>query len=254
MTAWWQLGRALFIVGAAGLAGGCAEQSAGTARIAADADAPLRKMSSTLSNARAFSVRGTTRMDEVLDSGQLVQFSRETRVLVRRPDRLFAEVRRGEQTWTVWHAGRELTVLDKNANTFASVQVPQANDEMLDELAMKHGMAMPLADFLFSDPHKVLTAGVLAGEVIGAARVEGAECAQLLFTQDNVDWQIWIETGGSHLPRKIVIDYKHQPGRPQFEAVLTEWNLQPAAGDDAFTPSLPADAKQVDMSRLLDAK
>jgi len=193
-------------------------------------------------------------MDEVLATGQLAEFSRETRVLLRRPDRLFAEIHSGQDAWLVWYSGSDVTILDKGANTWASVEVPGCIDDMLDDLARKHGLTMPLADLLFADPYKVLTADVLSGEFVGMHQVDEVECAHLLFVQNNVDWQIWIERGEAPVPRKVVIDYKNQPGRPQFAAMLSDWNLSAATVDDQFKPVLPKDAGRVELARMLRAE
>ena len=34
-----------------------------------------------------------------------------------------------------------------------------------------------------------------------------------------------IQADEKPLPRKILIDYKNRSGRPQFEAILSDWNL-----------------------------
>lgn len=247
-----RFGLAMSALGAAAMLSGCAEQAARTSRIAPSADESLRGMCTALSGAKTFSFRSTATMDELLSTGQLVEFSRETRIVVRRPDRLFAEIRQGQDIWLVWYADRNLTILDKRAGACASVQVPGRIDDMLDELAEKYDLAVPLADLLFAEPYKVLTAEVLTGQCVGVHEASGEECTHLLFTQDNVDWQIWITKGRPPLPRKVLIDYKNLAGRPQFAASLTDWDLSPAVGDDQFTPMLPKDVRTVDMARILE--
>jgi hypothetical protein len=251
MTGWLRLGLALAVLTAAGTLSGCAKQVASSARIDPRAGETLRGMSDVLRSAGSLSFRATTTADELLASGRLAQFSRETRIVLRRPDRLFAEIHRGEDVWLIWYAGRNLTVLDRKANTYASVQVPGRIDDMLDFLADKYDLAMPLADLLFADPYKVLTAEVLTGQFVGIHEMNDAECTHLLFTQDNVDWQVWIAAGKSPLPKKVLIDYKNLSGRPQFAAVLSDWNLSAAAGDDQFKPTLPKEATKAELAQML---
>jgi hypothetical protein len=224
---------------------------AAPARIEPRADEALRRMSTALGDATSFSFRGITTMDEPLPDGQLGQFSRETKIVVRRPDRLFAEIQRSDKACFVWYMGTDLTILDQSNNTWASDQVLGRINDMLDDLARKYHLTMPLADLLFADPYKVLTANVLTGRFVGMDKAGGVECTHLLFTQDNVDWQIWIEAGQVPVPRKIVIDYKKRNGRPQFMAMLSDWNLSAAAGDDQFKPAVPEGARKVGMAELL---
>ena len=244
-------GIALMIVLAAVGLSGCAEQNARTSRIDPQADDMLHKMSDALSAAKTFSFRSATTMDVPSEGGQLVQVSRVGRIVVCRPDRLFAEIREGDELWHIWYTGSELTMFDQTANAYATVKVPGRIEAMLDEVAAKYGLTMPLADLLFPEPYKVLTANVLTGQYIDLYEVGKDKWYHLLFTQDNVTWQVWIDAEGKPLPRKVVIDYKHMPGRPQFVAMLSDWNLSASADDATFKPDLPQDAKKLEMAKLL---
>lgn len=212
-------------------------------------DGVLRTMSQTLSNARSLSFRSDAVMDERVESGQLAQFSRHGRCLIQRPDQLFMESRQGDKTWMLWHRGSTVTVLNKTANTYATSEVPANNDAMLDHLAKQYGVVIPVAELVFPDPYKVLTAEVQSGRFVGTSTVRGVSCDHLLFSQEGVDWQIWIDRNKA-LPRKIVIDHRNMPGEPQFSAELSDWNLGGPIGADAFTPQLPQGAKKVGMAEL----
>jgi hypothetical protein len=232
---------------------GCAEQNRSRIRIDPQADQALRKMSATLGKARSFSFRSLTTMDEPIATGQLAHFTRHVQVAVCRPNRILAECHEGDDVFTLCYLGTELTVMDKAAKAYASVQVPGRIDQMLDEVAQKYGLTMPLSDLVFSDPYKVLTADAWTGRYVGIHEVDGVKCHHLLFTQEGIDWQIWIDTAKESLPRKFVIDYKAMPLRPQFTAVLSDWNLSAKTGDEQFRPTLPAGAKKVELARLFEA-
>jgi hypothetical protein len=79
-------------------------------------------------------------------------------------------------------------------------------------------------------------------------------CHHLVFHQDAVDWQIWIDTGPVAVPRKILISYTAAPGRPEFSAVLDQWDLSPTVSPGQFEPKIPAGAKRVELSSLLEAE
>jgi hypothetical protein len=222
-------------------------------RIDPRADEALRKMSVALAGARSFSFRSVAAMEEPIATGQLAQFTRDTAITVRRPDSIVAESHQGDDVLVVCYQGTKLTVLSKTANTYASVEVPGRIDEMLDAVAEKHGLTLPLADLLFSDPYKVLTADALTGKYIGLHEVNAVSCHHLQFTQEIIDWQIWIDAGKEPVPRKFVIDYKSLPARPQFTALLSDWNLSAPAGDERFKLVLPKDAKKAELAQLLHA-
>jgi hypothetical protein len=240
-------------VAAAGLAG-CALTSSQKAGIEPSAADALKKMSDTLRNSSTLEFHATTVMDEPVETGQTAQFERDADVVLRRPNNLYIESRRGDQTWDLWYSGKTVTILDKNTNTYATEEVPGRVDEMMDDLATKYDIVLPLADFIFADPYKVLTANAESGAFVGNHKVNGAQCRHLMFVQPDVDWQIWLEDEKNFLPRKIVIDYKNEPGRPEFVANLSDFALSVPVSDDTFKPKLPEGAKKVDMSELLSSR
>ena len=214
-----RFGPAMATLMAVGVLCGCSGQTRRQMDIEPRADAALRKMSAALGGARSFSFRAVATMDEAVAPGRTAQFSRETRVIVRRPDALFAQSQQGDDVVTLCYLGRNLTLFDKAPNTYAAAEVPGRIDAMLDDVAERHGLTLPLADLLFADPYQMLTVDAEAGRYVGVHEVDGIQCHHLLFTQEALDWQIWIDAG--HVPpcpRKIVIDYKNVPQRPQFTA------------------------------------
>ncbi len=243
----------LGFVALAAASGGCADEKQRTMDIDPRARDALRGMSRALGGANSFSFHTTTVMDQVIAAGQTGQFSRESRVVVRRPDRLFAEGKEGDGTFDFWYQGSTLTVLERPANFAATLDTPGHIDEMLDMVAKQYGLTVPLSDFLFTDPYKILTAEVHSGRYVGQNEVEGTKCHHLLFTQELIDWQIWIDAASPPVPRKFAIDYKVMPGRPQFTALFSDWNLSAATGDDTFKPVLPDGVKRVDLNALLKA-
>lgn len=238
------------ILAAAGLSVGCAARNAGIDPRAHEA---LMGMSRAIAASNSFSFRALSVMDEPIAQGQTGQFSREAKIVLRRPNRLFGEGKSGDSTFDFWYQGDKLTVLEQPRNVTATVDVPGRIDDMLDVAAKQYGLTVPLADFLFTDPYKTLTEEVKTGHYVGQDSVDGVKCQHLLFTQELIDWQIWIDTTSPPLPRKFAIDYKLVPGRPQFTATFTDWNLSAAAADDVFKPSIPTGATTSDMRALLRA-
>jgi hypothetical protein len=248
-----RFGLAMATIMAAGVLCGCTGQTRCQMDIEPRADEALRKMSAALGGARSFSFRAVATMDEAVAPGRTAQFSRETRIIVRRPDALFAQSQQGEDVVTLCYLGRNLTMFDKTPNTYAAAEVPSRIDAMLDDVAEKHGLTLPLADLLFADPYQMLTADAGAGRYVGVHEVDGIKCHHLLFTQEALDWQIWIAADQAPVPRKLVIDYKSLPERPQFTALLGDWNLSAPAPDERFKLTVPGNARKVEIEQLLAA-
>lgn len=229
---------------------GAAAVKGGSGAIDPRADAALRKMSATLAKAKTFQVHSTATVDERLDSGQMAQFSRDSVITVGRPDRMQADVRRGAESYRFWYQGKDLTVLDVRRDMYAVIQTPDRIDQMLDLLADEYGIVVPLDDLLYPDPYEGLVERVQSGDYVDQQEIGGRLCDHLLFTQENVDWQIWIDTSEQAVPRKVVITYKDDPEQPQYEAVLDEWKLDLKVDPSQFAAKTPQSARRVEISEL----
>jgi hypothetical protein len=207
--------------------------------------ARVREATWHLESLRAFRMDATTVFDAVQKNGQKLQFSDRRVLTVRRPDRSrVVWVDDFGQTWDVYYDGQTLTRYDRDDNVYGQIDVPETLDETLDYLELELGAPMPLADLLYSDLSH-LGMAAQESEVVSVAYVAGVYCDQLAFRNDQVDWQVWVERGDVPWIRKIVIDYKHLPDRPQFAAFFTSWEANPEVGDAFFYFSLPPKAEKI---------
>jgi len=184
--------------------------------------------------------------DEMSPAGQKIQLSNHRKILVSRPNRLFADSHGDTAHRSFYYDGNYIWMYDKTEKTYATEPAPDTLDAMFDRLHETHGHSMPLADLLFSDPHKVLTERIEGGDYLGVHRVGEHPCHHLAFRQRNVDWQLWVDAGDQPLPRKLIITYRRSPGEPQFAAVL-RWDTDARPEDSAFKFEAPRDAKKIEI-------
>ena len=211
------------------------------------ADELLKKMTGALAAAQNFSFESHSIADQVMPNGQKVQYARNQTVAVRRPDKIRASVKGDTDDLEFVYDGKQVALLDPNANTYVTIDAKSSIDETMDLLATQHGMVIPLADLVFSDPYKALMERARSGIDVGVGYVFESKCRHLAFRTEAVDWQIWIDESDS-LPRKLVITYKDQPAHPQFTAFFSKWNLSAQTNDSDFTFTAPAGATKTDLS------
>ena len=228
--------------------------ASGASGVEPKADEILQRMSKCLAGAKQFSFQAQDMVDEILDSGQKVQFSSTRRLAVRRPNRASAEITGDVLHERIRYDGETLTVLDHKQNVYGVLKVPDNIDEMLDYVAEYFGVIMPLADLLFSDPYETFTHNVWLGRYVGLHQVLGVKCHHLAFQQEGLDWQIWIEDSDQPLPRKLVITYKAFPGQPQYITFLGEWNLSAQLPDSAFTLEIPEGLEKIELKRIREGR
>jgi len=185
----------------------------------------LKKMSDVLSSSPAYTYKALIVKEQVLPSGQKLQYDSTVLVKMQRPNALFVDQISGSKKKTLWYHNSTFTLLDRKNNFYATTQTPDNIEDTLDFIEETHGVNLPLADFIFKDLYSILTENVISGFYVAEVEVNGIKTHHLAFHQDNVDWQIWVDAEGDPVPRKFVITYRHMESVPQFAAYFKDWNL-----------------------------
>jgi hypothetical protein len=229
---------------------GATAQQAAAPRIDPKADRILRQMSSLLRNAWQFRFEATEMFDVVRPTGQKLQFTNQTMIAVRRPNQVYADVQGDTVNRRFWYDGKNVTLLEKSENLYVTTSGARDIDTTIDLVVQKYGIDVPLLDLLYADPYRVVTERVQTGAYIGVHQMRDGNCHHLAFTQEDVDWQIWIDQGARPLPRKVVITYKKLPGQPQYIATFQRWDLSPRVPTAQFAFRRPAGAQKIDLVPL----
>ena len=227
-----------------------AETAAPERSIGPRAEEVLRAMSARLAGLERFAFEAEETFDEVPDGEPRLQLSNVRRVALQRPNRLAVDSEGDTLQRAAWYDGRVATILDKAHNTYGQAEVAPTIDAALDQIVDDYGIVSPLADFLYRDPYAVLTEGVRFGRYLGLHRAAGVLCHHLVFVQDTIEWQIWVDAGDDPLPRKFVITYVREPGEPQYTAVVRKWNLAPTFPEGLFTFQAPPGAERAELKRF----
>jgi len=214
------------------------------------ADELLKRMGDYLGHAQFFSVSAEVWQDFQLSSGQRIQAGRTIELRVRRPNRLRAEVHSTRRNRELVYDGSAITLLNRAQNFYGTVHTSGSLDEAMDVASERFGIAMPLEDFIRSDPHKDLLRRATSAADIGPVTVMGVPCEHLAFTQDNIDWQVWIENGVRPVPRKFIITYKDEPDSPQYTAIFSNWDFTTELPDFVFKFEPPAGASKIKVKEM----
>ena len=207
----------------------------------------LRDATRYLAESPFFGLTAEVWHEQMSDSGEKFQFTREVEMEIKRPDRLHAEIHSPHSQRGFWYDGKSLTVLDRKRNVFSATPMPRTIDAALDKAHEEFSIDLPLIDLAVSDPYANATAKVRTGKYLGLAVAMGYTCHHLAFTQDNIDWQVWIQDGPQPLIRKFVINHKTEPGSPEFTGLIRSWDLTDRISDYNFVFSAPRGAMKVRM-------
>ncbi len=210
------------------------------------ADRILREMGAYLGAATEFTFHADVTYDSLVEDRQMLQYGGTADVSVLRPDRIRAEYRGDERQSSVVFDGRTATIHDLAKNVYSVTEVPAGIDAAVDHLFDTYGFSVPIADLVYADAYRTLTDFVDSGFWVGLHSVDGTPCHHLAFSQETLDWQIWIDSGPRPLPRKLVITYKDELGSPQYTARLSRWDLQPRLSNHYFEFHPPIGADEIE--------
>jgi len=206
----------------------------------------LQTMSNYLGSLKYFTVHSENTEDEMLNPGQKIQLSSSVNLAVKRPNKAYAAVTGDSYNGEFFYDGKTMTLYSQKLNTYTQPPAEDSLDKTLDKMQSEFNWTMPLADLVMSDAYKGLLYEGMSGQYLGLHQVNGTACHHLLFSNDEVDWQIWIDAGEKPLPRKYLITSKWDAGSPQFTAVLSEWNTAVNVPDRRFSFNVPQGSQKLD--------
>jgi len=218
-----------------------------TAAHAEDAETPsseelLREMAATLKDARTLRFHAEITFDDVLISGQKLQYTGAADVVVRRPDGIYVDYRDDFSAKRFWYDGKTGTLLDVFLSKYSTAELPGDLDAAVAQLEERYSLTLPMGNLIASNLFEVIDAKARAWAYLGIRDVEGVPAHHIAILGDDADLQIWIQSDGEPLPVKFVVTYKTVPQAPQYQAVLMDWKIDTKVSDKTFLAELPKDA------------
>lgn len=219
-----------------------------SAAVAPEIRKELGRMADALKALTTYDLRADVTSEEVLDTGQKIQSSSTVRIVARRPDRLFVDVDSERRKRRIYYDGSQVTIYGPVQGYYASVAAPPTTQQLVRDLADRFDLETPLADLFEWGAKGVNVDRVQSSMFAGPDRIAGRLCNHYAFTQDGVDWQLWISQEGPALPCKLAIVNTDDPSQPQTTAVLN-WNTGQAIADSQFRFVPPAGSHPIQLAR-----
>ena len=180
--------------------------------------------------------------EEVLANGTKVQVVSRRQLTLVRPDKFRADVSMGQDNKMYLYDGTRVTLFDRQKNIYGSLEAPNTIEATLAKLAKDYNTSAPLVELFSMDLYPRLAERITSADYVGLHKAGVVDCHHLAFTQDAIDWEIWIEKGDRPLPRRVTITYKRLPGVPRFTAAMDLWDLTSTPAADVFKFEPPTGA------------
>ena len=209
-----------------------------------DALAALERMGDALRSKDVFTMKADVTKEDVLGSGEKVQFAGTLEISARRPDRFRIAAVSDTRDRQIYYDGKSVTVYAPKLGVYGTFAAPATIGQTLRTARDRYSIEMPLADLFTWGTDNSAAAQLTSGFLIGPEHVDGRDCNHYAFRQPNVDWQIWIAADESALPCKLVITNTEDDSRPQYSAVM-HWDFPAAIADGVFAFAPPASANKI---------
>jgi hypothetical protein len=183
--------------------------------------------------------------DDVQPPDFKIQIHASAQYTIKRPNLLRVDYAGDRRQASFYIDGKNFVLYDRATNTYGELQAASDIESTLNAILDKYDFSVPLADFVANDPYQALASQVQGAVNLGPSTVRGFPTHHLVFTQSDIDWQIWIDDGATPLIRELEITYKSLPGQPEYMATFTDWKFAPADRSVfSFTP--PPNAVLID--------
>ena len=211
----------------------------------------LKRMSTALSQAKAFTFRSSSIIEVPAFTGQSVTLFSVGEVALKRPAMLRARLGGDAPAFDFYYDGTSVSALAPQTKVFSTAKAPATIDEMLAGLRHETGIRFPSAPLLYSDPYAILTRNLQSAVVIGPTSVNGIACDHLAFRSPGVNWEIWIDAGPAALPRRLAVTFTDKPNFPRTIIKFSHWNVHPWLFNSSFVFHKPEGVREIPFAAVL---
>jgi len=212
----------------------------------------FKAMSDYMAAQTAISFDYDSTLEVVTAEGQKLGLASSGSVSLARPDKLRATRTGGFADVEMVFDGTTLSLLGKNVNAYAQVEMKGTVDQLIDTLRDTYHRPLPAADLLVSNVNDALMPSVTDVKDLGSGVIGGVECDHLAFRTAEVDWQIWIAHGDAPYPCRFVVTSSKIAGSPEYSIDVSDWKSGSAVAAADFTFVPPAGAKKAGPDDLAD--
>ncbi|HUB60101.1 MAG TPA: DUF2092 domain-containing protein [Puia sp.] len=219
-------------------------------RIDTVAVAILDKMSAVIGELSSCSVNIRSNYDISTRELGLIKHSDEQQLFIHGPNQLLLKSEGDQGSRDFYFDGKTLTYYSMDRNQYGQISAPLNVVDMIDTVNKMYGIEFPAADFFYPTFVDDILGDSKTLVYLGLTKVDNKECYHIAGTTPDKTFQFWIADDAFTLPVKMVIIYTNKVERPQYEAILSDWQVNPSLPDALFTFTAPHRARKVKLMPL----
>jgi hypothetical protein len=179
----------------------------------------------------------------------LVKHGDEEQLYMQGPDKLLIRSQGDRGDRNIFYNGKTLNYYSVETNQYATLPLSLPIIDMIDTVNKLYGINFPAADFFYPSFVDDLLSESRNLIYLGMMKVDGKDCFHIAGTSADKTFQFWISDDGLNLPVKMVIVYTNRDMNPQYEAVLSDWQINPSLPPALFEFMVPPKAKTIKLAK-----
>ncbi len=205
----------------------------------------LDHMSAVIGDLNSCSV--TIRSNYDIHSKQLglIKHSDEQKLYLHGPDKLMVSAEGDKGSREFFYNGKTLSYYSFDKNQYGQIALASSVVDMIDTVSKNYGVDFPAADFFYPSFVDDILAEAKDLVFLGITKVNNKDCFHIAGTAKDKTFQFWVSEDAFYLPMKVVIVYTNKEMNPQYEAVLSDWQVNPNLPDALFEFTAPPKAKKI---------
>lgn len=209
----------------------------------------LIDMGEDLGKLQEFAIRMDATREQVMDSGQKIQFGGTAFYRVSRPNAFRIDVFTDTGGHQIYYDGKTVTLYTPGQEYYGQAEGKPTIRETIEWMEDTYGIEAPLADLFDWGTERAPFDELEFAFLVGNARIDGIMTQHYAYRLADTDMEVWLEAGDRRLPLKFVITDRSDESMPQFEATL-KWSTQENFDDYIFAFSPTADAMKIPLTPL----
>jgi hypothetical protein len=214
----------------------------------------LDRMSAVIGDLNSCSVTIRSNYDITSKDLGLIKHSDEEQLFLHGPNKLLLKSDGDRGSRDFYFDGNTFSYYSMDKNQYGQIDAPMSLVEMIDTVNKLYGIEFPAADFFYPSFVDDILTDSKELVYLGLTRVDGKECYHIAGKAQDKTFQFWVSDDAYCLPLKMVIVYTGREMNPQYEATLSDWQVNPTLPDAIFTFSVPHKAQRVKLIPLTHKK
>jgi hypothetical protein len=176
-------------------------------------------------------------------------YSTKSEVVLRRPNKLRVLTLGDGPASEFYYDGKLMMAFAPAENLVAVAEAPPTIDAALEAAYETGAVYFPFTDLIVTDPYKDMSGDVTTAFYIGRSQVVGDTATDMVaFATKDIFAQIWVGVDDK-LPRRLYAVYLNDPARLRHVLQLSNWELDKAVPEEAFSSSKAGAAAYIAFKR-----